>query len=53
MKKKEYMSPDFKVIVLKSQNRLLVGSAKYKTVSLRNGATPVINGEDGNEEDLD
>ena len=52
MNKKEYMTPDFKVIVLKSQNRLLVGSAKYKTVSLRNGATPV-QVIDGDDEDLD
>ena len=53
MNKKEYMTPDFKIVVLKSQNRLLVGSPKHRTVSLRNSETPVINGEDGNEEDLD
>lgn len=52
MKKKEYMSPDFKVIVLKSQNRLLVGSPKHKTVAIRNGATPV-QVIDGDDEDLD
>ena len=52
MKKKEYMSPDFKVVVLKSKNRLLVGSPKHKTVAIRNGEPPipVIDGEDGDEE---
>ena len=52
MKKKEYMSPDFKVVVLKSKNRLLVGSPKHKTVAIRNGEAPVpIIGGEGDDED--
>ena len=55
MKKKEYMSPDFKVVVLKSKNRLLVGSSpKHRTVALRNGEPPVIGEFDGgDDEELD
>ena len=52
MNKKEYMTPDFRIVVLKSRNRLLVGSPQRMTVSLRNGGTsvPVVDGED---EELD
>ena len=54
MKKKEYMSPDFKVVVLKSKNRLLVGSPKHKTVAIRNSEPPVIGEFDGgDDEELD
>ena len=55
MKKKEYMSPDFKVVVLKSKNRLLVGSPKHKTVAIRNGEPPVpiIEEIDGDDEELE
>lgn len=52
MNKKEYMTPDFKIVVLKSQNRLMVGSQKHMTVSLRNSETPVVDSTYG-EEDLD
>ena len=55
MNKKEYMTPDFKVVVLKSQNHLLVGSPKHRTVSLRNGEAPKVIGDanEGEEEELD
>jgi len=53
MNKKEYMTPDFKIVVLKSQNRLLVGSQKRMTVSLKNSGTPVIDSGDGENEELD
>ena len=55
MKKKEYMSPDFKVVVLKSKNRLLVGSTKHRTVAVKNGEPPIIIGEevDGDDEELE
>lgn len=55
MKKKEYMSPDFKVVVLKSKNRLLVGSPKHRTVAIRNGEPPKVIGDfdGGEEEELD
>jgi len=52
MNKKEYMTPDFRIVVLKSQNRLLAGSAKHMSVSLRNNETPVVDSANG-EEDLD
>ena len=52
MNKKEYMTPDFKIVVLKSQNRLLAGSAKHMSVSLKNSGTPVVDSTDG-EDDLD
>jgi hypothetical protein len=52
MNKKEYMTPDFKIVVLKSQNRLLVDSQKRMTVSLKNVGTP-INSGDGEGEELD
>ena len=51
MNKKEYMTPDFRIVVLKSQNRLLVGSEKHMSVSLRN--TPVVDSGDSEELDLD
>ena len=54
MKKKEYISPVFKVVVLKSKNRLMVGSPKHMTVSLRNaGASIPVDGEGEEEVDLD
>lgn len=51
MNKKEYMTPDFRIVVLKSRNRLMVGSPQRMTVSLRNGESPLP--EVDNEEDLD
>ena len=51
MNKKEYMTPDFRIVVLKSQNRLLAGSAKHMSVSLRNSETPLTEVDSG--EDLD
>ena len=52
MNKKEYMTPDFKIVVLKSQNRLLEGSPRRMTVSIRNSETLVVDSTYG-EEDLD
>lgn len=53
MNKKEYMTPDFKIVVLKSRNRLMIGSPKHMTVSLKNSGTSVIDSEEGEELDLD
>lgn len=52
MNKKEYMTPDFKIVVLKSRNRLMIGSPKHMTVSLKNSGTPIDSG-DGEDEELD